>query len=79
MKTTIQKWGNSLAVRLPKSITEQKSLREGLGVSVLLKNNKIVIEPNAEDISLDSLLVTISSENMHSETDWGDIRGNEVW
>lgn len=79
MKTKIQKWGNSLGVRLPKSIAEQKELREGLGVSVMLKNNQIVIEPVNEEVSLDSLLSTISEDNLHEETEWSDVRGNEVW
>lgn len=79
MKTKIQKWGNSLGVRLPKSIAEQKSLREGLGVSVVLKNNQIVIEPEDEAHSLASLLLEINSHNLHTETEWSDARGNEVW
>ncbi|HMO78183.1 MAG TPA: AbrB/MazE/SpoVT family DNA-binding domain-containing protein [Candidatus Paceibacterota bacterium] len=79
MKTKIQKWGNSLGVRLPKSITEEKSLRAGLGVSVLIKNNKIVIEPDEVDLSLKSLLSTVSIENLHTETDWTEARGNEIW
>ncbi|MFT5037205.1 MAG: antitoxin MazE [Candidatus Azotimanducaceae bacterium] len=79
MKTKIQKWGNSLGVRLPKNITEQKSLREGAGVSVLLKNNQIVIEPVEEDVSLESLLSMVSEDNVHEEIEWSDVRGNEVW
>lgn len=79
MKTKIQKWGNSLAVRLPKSITEQKSLREGQGVSVVLENNQIVIEPLDQELSLESLLDEVSTENLHDETDWSAARGNEVW
>lgn len=79
MKTKIQKWGNSLAVRLPKSITEQKELREGLGVSVLLKDNQIVIEPVTENLSLESLLSKVSDKNLHQETDWSDMVGNEIW
>jgi antitoxin MazE len=79
MKTKIQKWGNSLGVRLPKSITEQKSLREGLRVSVILKDDQIVLEPEEEDLSLDSLLSEIDSDNLHNETEWSEARGNEVW
>ncbi|MEX0918488.1 MAG: AbrB/MazE/SpoVT family DNA-binding domain-containing protein [Candidatus Paceibacterota bacterium] len=79
MKTKIQKWGNSLGVRLPKSIAEQKSLREGLGVSVVLKNNQIVIEPTAEEFSLESMLAEINTNNLHDETNWSETRGNEVW
>lgn len=79
MKTKIQKWGNSLGVRLPKSIAEQKSFHEGLGVSVVLKNDQIVLEPETEKPSLKTLLADINSENLHGETDWSNARGNEVW
>jgi antitoxin MazE len=79
MKTKIQRWGNSLGIRLPKNITEQKSLREGAGVSVSIKNDQIIIEPVAEDISLESLLSSISKENLHKETNWDRTRGNELW
>jgi antitoxin MazE len=79
MKTKIQKWGNSLGVRLPKNITEQKSLRAGLSVSVILKNDQIVIEPDTIETSLDSLLSKISPANCHDESDWSAAQGNEIW
>jgi len=79
MKTKIQKWGNSLGVRLPQSIAKQISLRAGLGVTVLLKDGQIVIEPEAEELSLQSMLKDITPENLHEETTWSDVRGNEVW
>ena len=79
MKTKIQKWGNSLGVRLPKSITEQKALRAGLGVSVELKNNQIVIEAVEPELSLESMLAEVNEHNLHSETEWSDAKGNEIW
>lgn len=79
MKTKIQKWGNSLGVRLPKNITEQKDLTEGRGVSIVILNNQIVIEPIEEELTLDSLLRTITADNIHTETDWGEAQGKEVW
>lgn len=79
MKTKIQKWGNSLAVRLPKSITQEQALEAGLGVNVLVKDGQIVIEPLAEEITLESLLSTIKSGHIHGETDWGETKGNEIW
>jgi len=79
MKTKIQKWGNSLGVRLPKSITEQKALRAGIGVSIVIKDNQIVIEPREEELSLESMLSTVSADNLHKETDWSPAKGNEIW
>ncbi len=80
MKTKIQKWGNSLGVRLPKSITEQKALKAGTGVSVVLHNDIIVIDPEVANIpSLESLVENISVDNVHNETDWSSPRGKEIW
>lgn len=79
MKTKIQKWGNSLGVRLPKNITDQKTLRDGLGVFVVLRNNQIVIEPIEEELSLESLLSKVTVDNLHKETEWSAVRGKETW
>ncbi len=79
MKTKIQKWGNSLGVRLPRNITEEKSLKEGVGVLLDIKNDQIVIETVEEEVSLNTLLSQVSPDNLHGETDWSDVRGNEVW
>lgn len=79
MKTKIQKWGNSLGVRLPKSITEQKALRAGAGVVVELKNNQIVIEAVEPELSLESMVAKVNEHNLHSETEWSDAKGNEIW
>ena len=79
MKTKIQKWGNSLGVRLPKAIADQKGLIEGRDVAVLLKDNQIIIEPTEEVASLHTLLTDITPENTHHETNWSDTQGNEVW
>jgi antitoxin MazE len=79
MKTKIQKWGNSLGVRLPKSITEQKALKEGRGVSIMIKDNQIVIEPIEEDETLESIMAAVSPDNLPREIDWAEEQGNEIW
>jgi antitoxin MazE len=80
MKTKIQKWGNSLAVRLPKSVVEQKSLFEGEGVSIAIKDGVIVIEQHKKlKYTLEELAGKITPENRHAEIDWGKPVGKEVW
>ena len=44
MHTTIQKWGNSQAIRLPKAILETASLKENEQVQILAKRNTIIIK-----------------------------------
>lgn len=79
MKTKIQKWGNSLGVRLPKAITELKSLHDGHSVRVVLKDNQIVIESVEDSILLEALLAKVTQSNLHTETEWSEARGKEIW
>ncbi len=80
METTIQKWGNSLAVRLPKSVTQKLALRAGRHVRVYEEGQEVIIAPAREqEKSLKDLLAMITPANIHAETDWGKPRGREVW
>lgn len=79
MKTQIGKWGNSLAVRIPKYITEELSLECASEVDCRIENGKIVMEllqhednPTLEEL----LLMPIEKEG---EIDWGNPVGEEVW
>ena len=45
MTATIQKWGNSHAVRLPKAVVEQAGLASGVAVRVRAVGNVITIRP----------------------------------
>lgn len=80
MKIQIQKWGNSLALRIPKSFAVESKIEQGSTVEVSLESGKIIVFPVAEqDVSLDDLLAGITAENLHSELDTGGFVGNEVW
>jgi antitoxin MazE len=80
METKIQKWGNSLGVRLPKSVTKSHSLEDGSLVRVSTNNEKIVIERvRVEKPTLEDLVGRITDLNMHGETIWGKPQGSEVW
>jgi antitoxin MazE len=80
METNIQKWGNSLGVRLPKSIAQKQSLKEGSRVVVTETKTGIAIEGIQKPAhSLTDLLKGITKENLHAETNWGTAIGNEAW
>lgn len=80
METNIQKWGNSLGVRLPKSIAVNKSLKEGSRVVVSETKTGISIEVvKRKRPTLNELLKGVTKENLHPETDWGEPVGNEIW
>ncbi|MBX7231557.1 MAG: AbrB/MazE/SpoVT family DNA-binding domain-containing protein [Bdellovibrionales bacterium] len=78
MSVKIQKWGNSLGVRIPKTVIEKVNLSENSEVEIESKNGTIVIFPAKKEYSLDSLLEQITKNNLHSEEDF-KTEGNEVW
>ena len=80
MLTKVQKWGNSLALRIPKAFALDVQLENESVVEVFLEEGRIVIRPiAAPDWSLDGLLAGITSENIHREVETGDAMGNEAW
>lgn len=79
MKTTIQKWGNSLAIRIPRPFAEEIDLRENSPVDLTIRSGKLVIVPAEPAITLESLVEQITDENRHDEIGMGRGVGNEVW
>lgn len=80
MSTQIAKWGNSLGLRLPKSVARAAQLDEGDMVSVSVKDGAIVVTPAAPTYSIDELAAGITRHNRHAEADWGDAPvGRELW
>jgi antitoxin MazE len=80
MKTRIQKWGNSLALRIPKSFALESGLDQDVLVDVALVDGKLVVTPlPTPAISLEALLAGITDDNLHDEQDTGVAVGNEVW
>ncbi|AIZ45317.1 hypothetical protein QR90_09720 [Deinococcus radiopugnans] len=80
MKGQIQKWGNSLALRIPKRMAEEAGVGQGMPVSVELTEGRIIITPiRATHPTLDELLAQIRPDNLHGEEDWGGPQGREEW
>ena len=75
-----QKWGNSLAVRLPKSIAEECGIEADAPIEIVREDNLIIIKPvRKEGLSLDSLLAGVTKENLHAEVATGQPVGRESW
>jgi len=79
MKIKVQKWGNSLGLRIPKVIAEEIGLKENAPVELYLKKKKIVISPIKSEITLKQLLSQITEENLHREVDTGSPKGREIF
>ena len=77
--TQLSKWGNSLGLRLPKSVAREVQLNAGDTVQVSVDEGTIVIRPTRPRYSLDDLVRRITPKNRHDESDWGGTFGNEAW
>ena len=80
MLTKVKKWGNSLAIRIPKSIAESVEIELGEAVNLQIEDGKIVLSPVKKPLySLESLLENVREEQLHSEVDSGEPVGREIW
>jgi antitoxin MazE len=80
MKTRIQKWGNSLALRIPKSFVTGAGLEQGSVVEVSLVDGKLVVVPVVKPtLTLEQLLAEVTEQNLHREVNTGFAMGNEAW
>jgi antitoxin MazE len=80
MKTTVQKWGNSYAMRIPKSFIKEMGLKYRTDVELTLEDGKLVIQPiKQEKVTLDDLLAQVTKKNLHGAEETGASMGNEAW
>ncbi len=75
--TTVQKWGNSLAVRIPSKIAESLLIDQGSEVVMSVENQVLTLKAKKQKPSLDELLSRITVKNRHYEFDFGRTEGNE--
>ncbi|MBD2449625.1 AbrB/MazE/SpoVT family DNA-binding domain-containing protein [Nostoc sp. FACHB-152] len=80
MTAFVAKWGNSLAVRIPRYIAEQAHVTEGTTINFSVEGGSIVITPQKrKKYTLDELLEGMTPDNFHPEFDTGNAVGNEDW
>jgi len=80
MQTRIQKWGNSLAVRIPAPFVKEAQIAYGSAVDLSVEDGKIVIAPHPEpEYRLEDLLKGVTRKNVHAEVSTGQAVGREVW
>ena len=80
MRVRVQKWGNSLALRIPKSFATELDLVADTEVELILEDGRLAIEPIvAPAPTLDELLAGVTPHNLHGEIDTGVPVGQEAW
>ena len=78
MTATIQKWGNSLALRIPLAVAKQIHVKAGDPVTLKIGASGLTVKAAPKKFSLDELLDKVTPENLHPATDWGADLGREV-
>ena len=78
MTVSIKKWGNSLALRIPKDVAKTLQIENNSTLELHVEDGKMVVEPQKDDL-LESLVSRIDTDNVHSEIDTGGALGNEAW
>jgi antitoxin MazE len=72
MRTQVEKWGNSLAVRIPKSVAAEMNIKTGSEVDLSVANGCLIANALSEErYSLEKLLAGVTKRNLHGETDFG--------
>lgn len=74
----VQKWGNSLGIRIPGPFAEQLNIIEGSEIELQLLDGQIVLRPIRHKPTLEELLAGITPENRHDEINFGKPEGNEL-
>jgi len=77
-KAQVVKWGNSLAVRIPKAVAEQARIREGDPIVIEVLKGRVELRPAERIPTLEELVAKITPENRHAETKSGPAVGKEI-
>lgn len=80
MQTKIQKWGNSLGLRIPRSFAAEVQVKEGTPVDLSVDEGCLLVRPHGvRRYTLKELLAKVSPRNLHGEVPTGGTAGRETW
>ncbi|MGH2792705.1 MAG: AbrB/MazE/SpoVT family DNA-binding domain-containing protein [Actinomycetota bacterium] len=80
MESRVQKWGNSLGLRIPKSFAEEVEVEDGSPIDISVVNGELVVRPlRPREYDLESLVEAIDPTNVHEAIETGPPVGREVW
>ena len=80
MITKVQKWGNSLGLRIPKSFATEALVEAGGRVDLTVKDGSLLVRPvRPRRYRLETLLAAITPQNLHDEVRTGKAKGGELW
>jgi len=78
MRVTIRRWGNSLAMRIPKEIAKELHFDENVSVELISEKGRLIVKPSKQPL-IDRLIAKIDKDNVHSPIETGEAVGREAW
>lgn len=81
-QVTVQKWGNSQGIRIPKHVMASLHWQQGEKITMSVEGKKLLIEqaPISRHKNIKELFKDFNQENYTpSEIDWGKPVGEELW
>lgn len=79
MTTLISKWGNSLALRIPKNLAAEVNVQDGDPVDVSVEDGALVVRPGRKRYTIDELVADMTPDDRGDEVEWGPPVGKEAW
>lgn len=80
MLTQVQRWGNSLGLRIPRSFAEETRIKKGSKVDLTVVDGRLIITPlRPKRYTLEALVAKIKPSNLHPNVETGNRRGREIW
>lgn len=80
MRARVQRWGNSLGLRIPKAFAAEINVGEGSAVDLSVEDGDLVVRPAPRSsYDIDALVRGITASNVHEPVDWGEAVGREAW
>ncbi len=80
VQTKIQKWGNSLGLRIPRALAKDAGVEAGAEVDLSIRDGELVVKPaRRAKYRLDELVGRVTAKNLHREVDTGKPVGRETW
>ena len=80
VQTRIQRWGNSLGLRIPRALALEAGVEAGSEVDLSIRDGELIMRPGSRrKYRLSELLRNVTTKNLHSEVATGAPVGGEIW
>ncbi len=80
MTTTIQKWGNSQGIRIPKIVLDSVNWKENEKIIIIVEDGRLIMEKaSGKRKNINELFANYNEEYKPEEIDWGKPEGEEIW